>query len=57
MINATAVAGRPPIAQRFFRQALVEAIRDHQRRGEPLDLEADFAVILRKYGLDPVTVG
>ena len=51
------VAGRPPIAQRFFRQALVEAIRDHQRRGEPLDLEADFAVILRRYGLDPVTAG
>jgi N-methylhydantoinase B len=51
------VAGRPPIAQRFFRQALVEAIRDHQRRGEPLDLEADFAVILRNYGLDPLTVG
>lgn len=50
------VAGRPPIAQRFFRQALVEAVREHQRRGEPFDLEADFAVILRKYGLDPVGV-
>ncbi|HEX6541254.1 MAG TPA: hydantoinase B/oxoprolinase family protein [Ktedonobacterales bacterium] len=50
------VAGRPPIAQRFFRQALVEAIRDHQRRGEPFDLEADFAEVLRKYGLNPTAV-
>lgn len=51
------VAGRPPIAQRFFRQGLVEALRDHQRRGEPFEVETDFALILRKYGLDPVALG
>ena len=51
------VAGRPPIAQRFFRQALVEAIRAHQRRGELFDLEAGFAEILRKYGLDRAAAG
>jgi N-methylhydantoinase B len=45
------VAGHPPIAQRFFRQELVEAVHDHHRRGVPLDLEERFAAILRKYGL------
>jgi N-methylhydantoinase B len=51
------VAGRPPIAQRFLRQALVETIRERRKRGKPLDLEAAFAAILRRYGLEHMTAG
>ncbi|HEU5348557.1 MAG TPA: hydantoinase B/oxoprolinase family protein [Ktedonobacterales bacterium] len=46
------VAGHTPIAKRFFRQLLVEAVRDHRQRSAPLDLDETFAAILQKYGLN-----
>lgn len=49
------VAGRPPIAQRFLRRQLREAIEDQWTAGEPADLEdleAAFAAILQRFGLD-----
>lgn len=49
------VAGRPPIAQRFLRQALVEVVRARRRDGEPLDLDEAFATILTRYGLQPIS--